>query len=412
MTQTLPARRPLAPRPPGGARFSHGRSDRTARSDRLLTGSALALALIGALLVWSATRTNQIAAGGNPQAFLVRHLVNVVIALVLGTAAAHVDARLLRLSGPIVYVAGCLGLVAVLLVGTTVNGAHAWIRLGGGFELQPAEFAKLGLIVGLAVLFGRRSDRGPEATPSSAQVLTALLLSAVPLVLIMLQPDLGSAMVVAAAAFGVLVAAGVRARWTVGLLVLAVAVAVTAVRAGMLADYQLARFTAFTKPNADVQGIAYNVTQARIAVAHGGWFGQGLFHGAQTGSGIVPEQQTDFVFSAAGEELGFVGSAAIIGLFGLLLWRGLRIAAAADRTGRLIAAGVVCWFGFQAFQNIGMTLGMTPVTGLPLPFVSYGGSSMFAGALAVGLLQAIRISGAPRRTGPGGASATPPGGVD
>jgi rod shape determining protein RodA len=221
-------------------------------------------------------------------------------------------------------------------------------------------------------------------------VLLALALVAVPLGLIMLQPDLGSATVLGAAAFGVLVAAGVRARWTLGLIVLGVLGAVLALKAGVLADYQLARFRVFVHPGLDVQGAAYNVTQAHIAIAHGGVVGQGLFHGAQTRGAYVPEQQTDFVFSVAGEELGLVGGLAIIGLFALLCWRGLRIAAAADRAGRLTAVGLVCWFAFQAIQNIGMNLGLTPVTGLPLPFVSYGGSSMFAQGIAIGLLLAVR----------------------
>ncbi len=376
--RALPGTRPLGPR-----RVRRG-------TDWILVAASLALALIGAVLVWSATRNQMRAAGGNPQAYLYRHLVNVVIALVLGVLASRLDSRLLRLFGPVVYVAGCLGLLATMVVGTTVNGAHAWIRIGGGLEIQPAEFAKLGLIVGLAVLFAQGdAGRAADGPPSSRTVLAAIGLAVVPLALIMLQPDLGSAMVVATAAFGVLLAASVRARWTVGLLVAGVLAAVIAVKAGMLADYQLARFTAFTKPNVDTQGIAYNVTQARIAIAHGGLFGQGLFHGSQTSGTFVPEQQTDFVYSVAGEELGFVGSAAIIALFGVVFWRGLRIAAAADRTGRLVAAGIVCWFAFQTFQNIGMNLGMTPVTGLPLPFVSYGGSSMFAGALAIGLLESI-----------------------
>jgi len=162
-----------------------------------------------------------------------------------------------------------------------------------------------------------------------------------------------------------------------------------AIKVGALQDYQLARFTAFTNPGKDPQGVAYNINQAHIAIAHGGFSGQGLFHGLQTRGAFVPEQQTDFVFSVAGEELGFLGSAAIIGLFGVILWRGLKIAAAATGASRLVAAGVVSWIGFQAFQNIGMNLGLTPVTGLPLPFVSYGGSSMFAQGIAIGLLQAI-----------------------
>jgi rod shape determining protein RodA len=210
-----------------------------------------------------------------------------------------------------------------------------------------------------------------------------------PLALIMLQPDLGSALVLLSATLGVLIAAGVRTRWIVGLLALAVLGAVLAIKAGVLADYQLARFAAFAHPGRDPQGVAYNITQAHIAIAHGGWFGQGLFHGAQTRGAFVPEQQTDFVFSVAGEELGFLGSALIIALLGVVLWRGLRIAAASSGASRLIAAGIVCWLGFQSFENIGMNLGLTPVTGLPLPFISYGGSSMFAQGIALGLLQAI-----------------------
>ena len=155
------------------------------------------------------------------------------------------------------------------------------------------------------------------------------------------------------------------------------------------AEYQLARVTSFTHPATDTQGAAYNVTQAHIAIANGGLFGRGLFGGPQTNGGYVPEQQTDFVFSVAGEEFGLVGGIVIIALFGVLCWRGLRIARDADPAGRLVATGVVCWFAFQAFQNIGMNLQLTPVTGLPLPFVSYGGSSMFAQGLAIGLLEAM-----------------------
>jgi rod shape determining protein RodA len=304
--------------------------------------------------------------------------------------ASRLDARLLRLFGPLVYGGSLLGLFAVLAIGTRVNGAKAWIRLGGGFELQPSEFMKLGLIVGLAVLFTRREDQDDDASPPTRDVLLALVLVAVPLALIMLQPDLGSAMVLGCAVFGVLVMAGVRPRWTVGLLVLGVLVAVIALKSGVVHGYQLDRIKSFTDPTVDPQGASYNVNQAHIAIAAGGLFGTGLFSGPQTNGGFVPEQQTDFIFSVAGEELGLIGAAAIIALFALLCWRGLAIAREADTAGRLVAVGVVCWFAFQAFQNIGMNLGLTPVTGVPLPFVSYGGSSMFAQGLAIGLLQAVR----------------------
>ena len=365
--------------------------DRRGRGfDWVLAGTALALSVIGAVLVWAATRDSPALNGGNPQAFLYRHLFDMIIAAGLMVVASRLDARLLRLFGPVVYVMSVLGLLAVFVLGSTVNGAHAWIRLGAGFELQPSEFMKLGMIVGMAVLFTQRAaDRGDDV-PRTSDVLLAIGLTAVPLLLVMLQPDLGSAMVLGFAALGVLVAAGVQARWTVGLLLLAVVVAVLAVKGGVLAEYQLQRFSSFTHPNRDVQGAAYNVTQAHIAIANGGLFGTGLFNGPQTNGGFVPEQQTDFVFSVAGEEFGLIGGAVVIALFGLLCWRGLRIARSADRTGQLVAVGVVCWIAFQAFQNIGMNLGLMPVTGLPLPFVSYGGSSMFAQGLAIGLLQAVR----------------------
>jgi rod shape determining protein RodA len=351
--------------------------------DVLLSLVALALALTGALLVWAATRD------ASGQSFLWRHLLNVVIATVLMVGAARLDARLLRLFGPVVYLLSLFGLLLVLAAGTRVNGAKAWLHLGGGFELQPSEFMKLGLIVGMAVLFSRH-DQDEDLPPRTRDVLLALGLIAVPLGLIMLQPDLGSAMVLGCAVFGVLVVAGVRARWTVGLLILGVLGSVLAVKGGVLHAYQLDRFKSFMDPSVDPQGAAYNVNQAHIAIAAGGLFGTGLFHGPQTSGGFVPEQQTDFVFSVAGEEFGLLGGSVIIALFAVLCWRGLRIARNADAAGRLVAVGVVCWIAFQAFQNIGMNLGLTPVTGVPLPFVSYGGSSMFAQGLAIGLLQAVR----------------------
>ena len=169
-------------------------------------------------------------------------------------------------------------------------------------------------------------------------------------------------------------------------------VAVVAVQTGLLKDYQLDRFRAFYDPTADPKGVGYNVRQAQIAIGSGGVDGQGLFHGAQTQGQFVPAQQTDFIFTVAGEELGFLGAAVIVALIGLVLWRAGRIAMQAeDLFGRLVATGILCWFAFQSFENIGMTLGIMPVTGVPLPFVSYGGSSMFANMLAVGLLQNVHM---------------------
>ncbi|HEY7048019.1 MAG TPA: rod shape-determining protein RodA [Jatrophihabitantaceae bacterium] len=386
---TLLARDPAAPMRLGPSRVL--RPQRIRRGiDVVLCVTTLALALIGAVLVWSATRSRLADEGSNPQGYLYRHLGNVGIGVALAIIAARVDVRRLRTIGPLLYLGSLLGLLAVFAVGTTINGAHAWIMLPGGMELQPSEFMKLGLIAGLAVMFTqwRGSDRA-MLRPATPDILLAIGLITVPLVLIMLQPDLGSAMVLAATAFGLLIAADVPARWTLGLIAVGALGVFLAIKSGVLADYQLARFRVFANPGHDPRGAAYNVTQARIAIANGGLFGRGLFQGPQTRGAFVPEQQTDFVYSVAGEEFGLLGAGLIIVLFAVLCWRGLRIAARADRTGRLLAVGVVCWFAFQAFQNIGMNLGLTPVTGLPLPFVSYGGSSMFAQSLAVGLLIAV-----------------------
>jgi rod shape determining protein RodA len=228
--------------------------------------------------------------------------------------------------------------------------------------------------------------------PHNRQVITALAATAIPVGLVLLQPDLGTVTVLGALAAAVLVVAGVRARWLVGLAVAAAAAVLAAIRLGLLRDYQLARFEVFANPGVDPLGVGYNTEQARIAIESGGLSGTGLFAGPRTRGSFVPEQSTDFIFTVAGEELGFVGGALIIVLLGMLLWRALRIGARSpDLEGRLVATGVAGWFGFQAFQSIGMTLGVVPVTGVPLPFVSYGGSSMFACMLAIGLLQGVAM---------------------
>ena len=215
--------------------------------------------------------------------------------------------------------------------------------------------------------------------------------------LILAQPDLGTMLVLSATVFGVIAVSGAPRGWLVALAGGAVVAAIAAVQVGVLEDYQLDRFLAFTDPGLDPRGAGYNTTQARIAIGNGGVFGQGLFHGSQTHSGFVPEQHTDFIFTVAGEELGLVGSALVIALLAVVLWRALVIAARAeDLFGRLAAAGIACWFGFQAFQNIGMCLGIMPVTGVPLPMVSYGGSSMFATLMAIGLLQNLARRGSTR----------------
>jgi rod shape determining protein RodA len=349
------------------------------RFDWALIVAAVCLSVLGALLVWSATRRS------SQEVYLTKHLVNLLIGLVLGGAVSLIDYRGLRAYVPVLYVAAIAGLVAVLTpLGSTINGSHSWIVLPAGFSVQPSEFAKVALLLS--------EKRDVEDRPRHIDVLLALTVAAVPLGLVMLQPDLGSALVLVVLLLGVITVSGAPARWLVGLLLLgAVAVGVAA-STNVLDSYQKDRLTAFADPHADPRGIGYQTRQVRIAIGSGGVEGEGLFHGSQTQGGFVPYQQTDFVFSVAGEELGFLGAAGLLLLQGVVLWRGLLVARHAEELfGRLVAVGIVCWFTFQVFQNIGMNLGIMPVTGLPLPFVSYGGSSMFASWLAVGLLQNVHL---------------------
>ncbi|MHB2023954.1 MAG: rod shape-determining protein RodA, partial [Mycobacteriales bacterium] len=349
------------------------------------------LLLLGALLVWSATKPNSLLLGVGPNAYLKKDVLTVVVGVVLGGVAAAVDYRTLRSYTPVFYGACILGLLAVLSpLGARVNGAHAWISIGGGFEVQPSEFTKLALVLGLAMLLAERHDA--ENGPGVKDICLALALAGLPLLLILVEPDLGVVLVCLSIVMGVLAMSGAPARWIVGLLLLGVVGSFLAVHLHLLKNYQLQRLTAFANPHAHLASSNYNTHQAETAIGSGGLTGTGLFRGSQTNGHFVPEQQTDFIFTVAGEELGFVGSGLLIVLLGLVLWRGLRIAARTeDQFGRLVAVGLVCWLGFQSFENIGMTLGIMPVTGIPLPFVSYGGSAMFANMIAVGLLQNVHL---------------------
>lgn len=368
----------------------------TPRVDWLLTIAVLGLVTLGTLLVWSATTHREDLTGGDPTAYLKKQLVNIAIGLVLLVLVMATDHRWVRIVAPLVYLASLGGLVLVLTMGSTVNGSTSWVQLGG-MSIQPSEFAKLAVVVGMALWVAERADvrKGrPGLTwgDSVGDVLGMLVIAGLPAALILLQPDLGTMLVLSATVFGVLAVSGAPRRWLALLAAGGLTAGAAAIAAGFLKQYQVDRFLAFTNPDLDPRGAGYNVEQARIAVGNGGLFGQGLFDGSQTRAGFVPEQHTDFVFTVAGEELGLAGAGLLVALLAVVVWRALAIAARTDDLfGRLAAAGIACWFGFQAFQNVGMCLGIMPVTGVPLPFVSYGGSSMFAGMLAIGLLQNIHL---------------------
>lgn len=363
------------------------------RLDWAVVSTSAALLAIGSVLVWSATASNDALTGGDSTSYVTKHVINVVIGIGLAFLVAVTDYRWVRIWAPLVYLAGLVGLGLVLSpIGTTINGSRSWIMVGG-MSMQPAEFAKLGVVAGIALLLAEKVDhKRHQRALKHSEVLAALVIAAMPATLILAQPDLGTMLVLSAIVFGLIGVAGAPKRWLFGLAAVAVGGAVAAVKVGVLEGYQLLRFQAFMDPTLDPRGAGYNTTQARIAIGNGGLYGQGLFDGTQTQSGFVPEQHTDFIFTVAGEELGLLGAGAIIALYLVLLWRAIRIGLRADDMfGRLAAAGVVCWFGFQAFQNIGMCLGIMPVTGVPLPLMSYGGTSMFASMMAVGLLLNIHL---------------------
>ncbi|MYT33096.1 MULTISPECIES: rod shape-determining protein RodA [unclassified Streptomyces] len=362
------------------------------RLDWPLLGAALALSALGAVLVYSATRGRTQLTGGDQYSFLVQHVVNTVIGIALATGTVWIGSRRLRDLVPVLY---GITLVLVLLVltpaGATINGSRRWIIIGG-MSIQPAEFVKVTIVLAMAVLLATKVDVGDRQRPDHRSVLQSLAVAGVPAALVLLTPDLGQFMGIGVIVLGVLLVSGASRRWIAGLLAVGVIGAVAVWQLHLLDQYQVNRFAAFADPALDPSGVGYNTSQARIAIGSGGLLGQGLFHGAQTSGQFVPEQQTDFVFSVAGEELGFVGAGALIALLGIVLWRALRIARECpDLYGTVVSTGIVAWLAFQAFENIGMNLGIMPVTGLPLPFVSYGGSSMFAGWIAIGILQSIRL---------------------
>jgi rod shape determining protein RodA len=359
------------------------------RSDPVLTISVVLLLGIGTLLVWSATRQWFAAAGLDPNAYLKQHLVNIALGVILGVGAALIDYRLLRAYTPILWGAAVIGLLLVLSpLGAVVNGARAWIILPGGLQLQPAEFAKVAIIVGMAMILAEKRDG--ESDPRDLDVFQALLVAGVPVLLIVLQPDAGTIAIIAGSVLTIIAVAGARSRWLVGLISAALVGGYLFVKLDIIEAYQLDRLKSFVDPTADPLGSGYQLRQSRITIGSGGLFGKGLFNGPQTNGRFIPAQQTDFIFTVAGEELGFIGSAAIIILLGIVIWRAARIARMSNNLfGRLVAVGVMAWLAFQTFENIGMSMGLMPMTGVPLPFLSYGGSSMFATLIAIGLLQNV-----------------------
>ncbi|HVF75703.1 MAG TPA: rod shape-determining protein RodA [Acidimicrobiales bacterium] len=359
-----------------------------AHVDFVLVVAVVLISALGTLMVYSATRRRLEAEGRvDPEYFLNRQLVFVVLGIAVMIGMTLVDYRVFRDRAALIYPATVALLFAVLTpLGSSSKGSQAWFQLAS-FQFQPSEWAKIALIVCLAAYASlHRGDL-------DAQRLAVVVgLTAVPVGLIMLQPDLGTALVFLAILLGMLLVAGARPQHLGALALMGVAVVVVVLQLGILQDYQRERLTAFLDPTEDTQRSAYNLNQSKIAIAHGGLTGTGLFNGSQTNLSYVPEQHTDFIFTVVGEELGLAGSGLLLALFAVVIWRTWRAAALArDLSGTLVCVGVLAMFVFQIFENVGMTMGIMPITGIPLPFMSYGGSATLAGFAAVGLVLNVHM---------------------
>ena len=364
--------------------------------DWVLVIASVLTAIFGSMLVWSASRSDM-ASENDPQSYLKRHLLNVAIGIALGVLVSKVNYRSLLAYTPIIYGLSVFTLILPFVpgIGASVAGARAWVDLPGGFTLQPSEFAKIAVILMMASVLSEKEDS--ESEPRDREVLVSIGVAALPLLIILVQNDTGTVLILGSVALSIIAVSGARTRWVVGLIGGAVVSIMLVIQLGLLKSYQVARLTSFMNPHADTGSTAYNANQARIAIGGGGMTGYGLFEGPQTQGNFVPVNESDFIFTVAGEELGFIGAMVLLFLLGVILVRGVLIALRADDLyGRLVATGVVAWLAFQMFENVGMSLGIMPITGIPLPFVSAGGTAMMASWVGIGLLENVRLHG--RRT--------------
>ena len=356
--------------------------------DPLLMVTSVAIGVMGVVLVYSATRGSPTEFVAANTSFMERQALFLVAGVLMGVLAALVDVQRLRSLAPLAYSGLIVLLMGVLVVGVEVNGARAWFQFAG-FQLQPSEPGKLIVTLALASLFAPR-----QGVVGTRRLMLGLAVAGAPIGLILVQPDMGTVLIYVAIVVAIVVVSGVRARIIALLALLAVTGTIAVFQSNVLATYQEARLTVFLfdtdEIDASAEIYAYNAEQAQIAIGNGGLTGEGLFEGTQTRSQLVPEQQTDFIFTVAGEELGFRGAGLLLGLYAILLYRIWRTAQNASSVfGRLLCTGIFAMFLFQVFQAVGMTMGMMPVTGIPLPLVSYGGSSMLTSMIGLGLVAGV-----------------------
>jgi rod shape determining protein RodA len=356
--------------------------------DLVLLGTALALAGVGLAMVYSATNKSLSVLGHDPGFYLKKQTIYVVVALAAMVVAAAVDYRLFKIYAAFMYLGGVALLILVQTpLGTSAKGAQRWFQFGG-FQLTPSLFARLGLIVMLATYLSE-----VKGDLDLTNVVRATTLAAVPIFLVFIQPDIGTSIILAAVLVALLVISGAKARHLAVLALVAALTIFGAFQLHIIKDYQIQRLTSFLDPRSDVQRAGYNKQQAEIAIGAGGLVGKGYLQGTQTNLDYVPAQHTDFIFTVVGEEMGFVrGAVPVLILFGLLLWRSFRIALLAkDPFGTFVAVGVAAMIAIQVFVNIGMTIGIMPITGIPLPFISYGGSALIADFIGIGLLLNVHM---------------------
>jgi rod shape determining protein RodA len=366
------------------------------RLDWILLAATAALVGYGLWAVGDITRND---VTGNPHYYVVRQAAYAVLGLLVLVGAVFVDPEYYRRYRRAIYGA-TIGVMAVVLVaGAVTRGSKRWLDFGF-FKFQPSEFGKVLVVL---VLAGYLADRGRRINESKT-VLTLIGLAAGPIFLVFVQPDLGTAMVYAAALAGVLFMAGTR--WLhvavlAGAAVLGALLVLWILPASgihVLKHYQEQRIVGFTNPNGDPQSATYNVKQSINAVGAGGTTGRGVKGATQTNLNFLPHHATDFVFASIAEQRGFLGVSILLLLYLLVVWRGLKvIAGARDAYSAIVAGGIVCALLFQIFINVGMTIGIAPITGIPLPLVSVGGSAMIANLLAIGILEAIHVRGVRRR---------------
>jgi rod shape determining protein RodA len=362
------------------------------RLDWLLLGATAGLIALGLTVLGDATRLD---IAGDPGYYVRRQTVYFAVGVVGMVAMMAIDPNLWRRLKLPLYL-GTLSLVALVLVlGTTIRGSTRWITLPG-FQFQPSELGKLTVLLALAAFVADRRDRLDGALTT----LQALGFIAIPAGLVFLEPDLGTSLVYGAAGLAALLIAGVPFRYFGGLLAIVVATAalifavLPAAGVPVLKPYQTDRVTSFLHPGRDQSGNGYNQYQSLIAVGSGGVAGRGVAQSTQTNGDFLPEHQTDFIFAVLAEQRGFVGAALLLGLYLVLLWRALRaVAVSATYYGSVVAGGIAGWLLFSVFINVGMTIGIAPITGIPLPFMSFGGSGTITALLAVGVIQAIQLRG-------------------